>query len=946
MDKEIYASDQQAVFSLLGTSAGGLDSKIAGERLEEYGENVLEKKRAVPLWKKIGAQFTHLLALLLWAAGIFAIFSDQVPLGIACFLVIVINAAFSFWQEFRAERAVESLAKILPRKARVMRDGEELEIDAEKLVPGDVIIFEAGNNVSADARLVEAMEMRVDNSALTGESEPQIRRSEGIDVEQAGLADLPNLVFAGTSIATGSGKALVYATGMNTEIGKIASLTQGVKEEKSPLQIELGNVSKVIAAIAITVGLIFFLLGLFIVHLSRSAAFIFAIGLIVANVPEGLLPTVSLALAMGTQRMAKRHALIKKLSSVETLGSTTVICTDKTGTLTTNEMTVREVWVDGRVFHVSGVGYEPVGDFACEGKKCSGSEFDAIRELMRVASFCNNSRLLPPRPPDNEKWSILGDPTEAALLVVATKVGFEYEQELRSHPRRYELPFDSRRKMMTTVNRVSGQEVEAFVKGAPMETLKLCRSIWSPEGVRPLTDDDRARISAQNDDYARDALRVLGFAYRDLGTEQKHYEVEETEQDLVFVGLAAMLDPPRTEVEEALDKCRTAGIRVIMITGDYGVTAESIARRIRMVSGPNVRVVSGVEIDEMTEDDLKAVLDEPELIFARVSPEHKMRVAQALKAKGEIVAMTGDGVNDAPALKAADIGVAMGIVGTDVAREAAEMILTDDNFASIVSAVEEGRAVYDNIRRFITYIITHNIAEAIPYLLYVIIRIPLPLLVMQILAIDLGSDLIPALALGTEKPEPDVMTRPPRSQKERLLNKNVIARAYGFLGLIEGAACMAAYFFVFYLAGWHASSGVAGMNKLAFLDPKHLHVTHVYMMATTACFAGIVITQMGNGFSCRSNRESIFKIGFFTNTFYLWGLVSEISVLLVLIYVPGLSDIFGTAPLSGYVWLFMLIGPVVILFAEEGRKAIVRRIERRRVSAEEAVSGNLEKEAA
>src|SRR5450759_3615336 len=383
MDKEIYASDQQAVFSLLGTSAGGLDSKIAGERHEEYGETVLEKKRAVPLWKKIGAQFTHLLALLLWAAGIFAIYSDQWPLGIACFLVIVINAAFSFWQEFRAERAVESLAKILPRKARVMRNGEELEIDAEKLVPGDVIIFEAGNNVSADARLVEAMEMRVDNSALTGESEPQIRRSEGIDVEQAGLADLPNLVFAGTSIATGSGKALVYATGMNTEIGKIASLTQGVKEEKSPLQIELGNVSKVIAAIAITVGLIFFLLGLFIVHLSRSAAFIFAIGLIVANVPEGLLPTVSLALAMGTQRMAKRHALIKKLSSVETLGSTTVICTDKTGTLTTNEMTVREVWVAGRAIHVGGVGYEPSGDFTRDGGPISGEYRESIEKLAR-----------------------------------------------------------------------------------------------------------------------------------------------------------------------------------------------------------------------------------------------------------------------------------------------------------------------------------------------------------------------------------------------------------------------------------------------------------------------------------------------------------------------------------------------------------------------------------
>jgi Ca2+-transporting ATPase len=359
MDKEVYSSDEQEVYSFLGTSKEGLDPGTASERLEEYGENVLEKKRAVPLWRKIVAQFTHLLAILLWAAGVFAILSDQVPLGIACFLVIVINAAFSFWQEFRAERAVESLEKILPRKARVMRGGDEQEIDADLLVPGDVIIFEAGNNVSADARVVEAMEMRVDNSALTGESEPQIRRSEALDAEGAALADLPNLVFAGTSVTTGSGRALVYATGMRTEIGKIASLTQGVKEEKSPLQIELGNVSKVIAGIAISVGLIFFLLGYFVVGLGRSASFIFAIGLIVANVPEGLLPTVSLALAMGTQRMAKRNALIKKLSSVETLGSTTVICTDKTGTLTTNEMTVRELWVDGKVFHVTGVGYEP-----------------------------------------------------------------------------------------------------------------------------------------------------------------------------------------------------------------------------------------------------------------------------------------------------------------------------------------------------------------------------------------------------------------------------------------------------------------------------------------------------------------------------------------------------------------------------------------------------------
>jgi P-type Ca2+ transporter type 2C len=926
MDKAIYSTGEQGVYELLETSEKGLRPDEAARRLSEHGLNVLDKKAAVPLWRRALAQFTHLLAILLWVAGILAIVSDSVPLGIACFAVIFINAGFSFWQEFKAEKAIESLAKILPKKARVVRDGVDEEIDADTLVPGDMVLLEAGNNISADSRLIQAMEMRVDNSALTGESEPQIRRSEAVDVEQAALADLPNLVFAGTSVATGSGTAVVYATGMGTEIGKIAGLTQAVKEEPSPLQKELAKVARIIAAIAITVGIIFFLLGYFVVKLKGSEPYIFAIGLIIANVPEGLLPTVSLALAMGTQRMARRHALIKKLSSVETLGSTTVICTDKTGTLTTNEMTVRELWVAGRQIEVGGTGYDPAGDFTAAGERLSEEDNMALRQLMRVASFCNNSRLLPPGP-EKEKWTILGDPTEACLLVVAKKAGFDYEAELLSQPRRYELPFDSRRKRMTTVNKVDAG-VQAFVKGAPTEVVNLCTQVWEPGGVRPLTDSDRELLAKQNDDYARQALRVIGFAYRDLGPEQKHYETQETERDLVFVGLAAMMDPPRQEVADALDKCRHAGIRVIMITGDYGVTAESIARRIRLVRGHDVRVITGVEIDAMDEGQLEDLLKLPDIIFARVSPEHKMRVALALKALGEVVAMTGDGVNDAPALKAADIGVAMGVTGTDVAREAAEMILTDDNFASIVSAVEEGRAVYDNIRRFLKYILTHNIAEAIPYLLFVILRIPLPILVMQILAIDLGSDLIPALALGTEAPEPDVMDRPPRSSSERLLNARVIALVYGWLGIIEGAACMSAYFLVYYMNGWRFSQGASAMAHVgggAGASPSG----HIYIMATSACFAAIVITQIGNGFACRSTTESIFKIGFFTNTFYLWGIVCELGVVLALFYVPFLQDIFGTAPVSGYVWLFMFIWPVVILSAEEGRKAVIRAMKRR-----------------
>jgi P-type Ca2+ transporter type 2C len=921
MDKAIYSTGEQEVFELLETSDKGLRPDEAARRLSRYGNNVLEKKAAVPLWRKILSQFTHLLAILLWVAGIMALLSDSVPLGIACFAVIFINAAFSFWQEFKAEKAIESLARILPKKARVLREGAEEEIEAETLVPGDVMLLETGNSISADARLVQTMEMTVDNSALTGESEPQIRRSEALYANGQALADLPNLVFAGTSVAGGSGTAVVYATGMNTEIGKIASLTQAVVEELSPLQKELAKLARIIAAIAVTVGVIFFLLGFFVVGLKGKEAYIFAIGLIIANVPEGLLPTVSLALAMGTQRMAGRHALIKKLSSVETLGSTTVICTDKTGTLTTNEMTVRQVWIADRKIEVSGAGYEPVGEFSTEQNPLSSEDRGALEKLLRIASLCNNSKLVPPGP-DKDKWTILGDPTEACLLVVARKAGFDYEAEVKSQPRRYELPFDSRRKMMTTIHKMDG-EVQALIKGAPMEVLNLCTKLYEPGGVREITEEDRRSIAGLNDDYARQALRVLGFAYRDLGAEQRHYETGETEKEMVFVGLAGMLDPPRPEVEEALEKCRHAGIRVIMITGDYGVTAESIARRIRLVRGRDVRVITGTEIDGMTEDQLKEGLREQNIIFARVSPEHKMRVANALKSVGEIVAMTGDGVNDAPALKAADIGVAMGITGTDVAREAAEMILTDDNFSSIVSAVEEGRAVYDNIKRFLRYILTHNIAEAIPYLLFVLLGIPLPLLVMQILAIDLGSDLVPALALGSEAPEPDVMDRPPRAANERLLNARMVAQVYGWLGIIEGAACMSAYLLVYLMNGWRFSQGAAAMPDKG----------PVYVMATSACFAAIVVTQIGNGFACRSTTESIFKIGFFSNTFYLWGILCELGVVLALFYVPFLQDIFGTKPISGYVWLFLFIWPVVILFAEEGRKAVVRAIKRREQDA-------------
>jgi magnesium-transporting ATPase (P-type) len=924
MEEAIYTTPEDGVFDLLESTPQGLRYDEAARRLDIEGRNVLEKKRGTPLWRKLLSNFFHFFAILLWVAAVLSFVAGMPELGYACIAVVVINAFFTFWQEFKAEKAIESLQKILPRKVRVVRDGEEQEIEAEDLVPGDLVILEAGNSISADARLVQVSEMRVNNSALTGESEPQSRRSEALSTVNAALADLSNLVFAGTSVAAGSGKAVVYSTGMKTEIGKIAGLTQEVKEEPSPLQKEMGKITKILAVIATSLGVLFFCLGAFVMHMGQAASFMFGIGIIVANVPEGLLPTVTLALAMGTQRMAKRHALIKKLSSVETLGCTTVICTDKTGTLTTNEMTVREMWVADRDIVIGGVGYAPVGEFSVDGHPLTEDDTAAMLKLLRIASFCNNSKLLRPEE-EQEQWRILGDPTEAALLVAAQKFKYDYETELRVFPRQYELPFDSRRKRMTTTHKVE-MGVEALVKGAPMEVLNLCTRTWEPGGVRDITEQDKAKIADMNDRYATQALRVLGFAYRELEQEQKHYEIDELEKDLTFVGLAAMMDPPRPEVEQAIVECRTAGIRVIMITGDYGVTAESIARRIGLVRGRRVRVVTGPDIEEMSDEALGAALDEPEVLFARVAPEHKMRIALVLKSRGEIVAMTGDGVNDAPALKAADIGVAMGIAGTDVAKDAAEMILTDDNFASIVNAIEEGRAVYDNIKRFVTYILASNIPEIYPFLLFVIAKVPLPLTVMQILAVDLGTDLVPALALGTEAPEPGIMHRPPRSQNERLLSFRLMVRAYGFLGPIEGICCLAAFFLVYWLAGWRPAMGIAAMEA---------SFSAVYVMATTACFGTIVTTQIGNGFACRTERESLFKVGVTTNRFYLVGILSELTILIIFIYLPPFKELFGFQAIGGWVWLFMFAMAPLPLVADEIRKYFVRRHVRAKARNEE-----------
>jgi len=877
------------------------------------------------MWMRFGAHLVNMFALLLWVATVLSFLSDQAALGFAIIAVILLNAVFAFVQEYRAEKAIEALRNMLPPKAKVIRDGQMHEIEARALVPGDVMVVEEGDLISADARLVYSAELRVDNSALTGEVDPVVRRADVLCVDPPSVTDVESFIFTGSTAVLGSGRAVVFATGMHTEFGKIAGLTQSVSERLSPLQKNISRLSRLISIIAVSLGIFFFAISKIFVGMETLGAVVFAIGIIVANVPEGLLPTLTMALSVAAQRMAKRNVLVKKLSSVETLGSTTVICTDKTGTLTANQMTVREVWLPGLPVQVDGVGYAPQGAFTLEGKPIAGDAKTRLEDCLAAAVLCNNARLKAPVE-GSDVWTILGDPTEAAMLVSAAKAGFDIEELETERPRRYEFPFDSSRKRMTVVCEVGGGLI-AYVKGAPKETIDLCTHIKTADGLRLITDDDRVEALEANDRLASEALRVIAVAERPVASGEDAQDVAVMESGLTLLGLEAMQDPPRPEVIGAVAECHTAGIRIIMITGDYGLTAEAIARKIGIITSPTARVVTGAMLETMDDAALQEALG-GEVVFARVVPEHKMRIAQTLQSMHEVVAMTGDGVNDAPALKAADIGIAMGKAGTDVAREAADMILTDDNFASIVAAVEEGRAIFDNIRRFLTYFQTSNVAEMFPFLAMIFLHIPLPLTLLQILTIDLLTDQVPALALGLEQPEPGVMERPPKRPGEPILTGGMIVKAYLFLGPLAAGIGLFGFFYRYREAGWHWGDW-AGMAAFGAGPSGALPATGIYMAATTMTLTGIVMAQVGNGFAMRTHRQSILKVGFFSNRLRWWGLGAELLGIAALMYVPWLQEIFSTAPLNLHEWMILAMFAPALLVADEIRKYFLRRTTRR-----------------
>ena len=875
------------VLKSLRTSETGLTYSEAARRRIEHGANAVEEAKGEPLALRLFHAFGNFFAIILWVAAALAFFAERAQpgqgmatLGAAILGVILVNGAFSFWQEAKAEHALRELSRLLPRSVKVVRGGQEQSLPAEELVPGDVILVAEGDDVPADARLVEAHHMRVVEAAMTGETAPRDRdanESAAVDPAQA-----TNMIFAGTQVVSGRGRAVVVAIGMRTELGKIATLTQGAGQPLSPLQREIVRLSRTLAIVATALGVGFFVIGRAL-KIPFWDSFLFGIGILVANVPEGLLPTVTLALAMASQRMAKRNVLIRHLPSVEALGSATVICTDKTGTLTQNKMELVSAYVAGRRVDVANFTAASLGD-----------------SLLRGALACHSLGEVK----DGTGKHLTGDPMEIALVTVARGLTKAAVPE-----RLDEVPFDPDRKRLTVlVGRVGGAEIHT--KGAVETVLPLCAAIEEASGVRAITMADCERVVAAQDAMARRGLRVLAFARRDVEGDAAG-GLESLEHGLTLSGLVGLYDPPRPEVPDAVRRCRLAGIRTIMVTGDHPTTAVAIGREIKLITTEDPVIVTGPELAKLGDPELGLLLDAEEILFARTKPEQKMRIVEALQRKKHVVAVTGDGVNDAPALKRADIGIAMGKSGTDVARGAADIVLADDNFASIVAGIEEGRAVFANIRKFLTYILTSNVPELVPYLAFVLLKIPLPLTVVQILAVDLGTDMLPALALGMEPPDPTIMDRPPRRRDERLLDGRTLVRAYLFLGFFESVAALAGFFFVLWASGWKY-----GETTVA---------TPLYREATAATFAGIVMAQVANVFLCRSETVSAFAVPLLRNRWLWAGLLTELSLLAFIVFTPWGQALFGTAPVRPGAWLFILPFVVGMFGAEELRKLVARR---------------------
>ncbi|MDO8541497.1 MAG: cation-translocating P-type ATPase [Opitutaceae bacterium] len=828
-----HSQSADDVLAKLGSSAAGLSAEEAARRLSADGPNELKEGRRISPWQILLGQFKSLIIWILIGAGVISgVLGERID-AIAILAIVVLNAVIGFYQEFNAEKSIAALKKMTAPQANVRRDGQVASIPASGIVVGDILALEAGDLVAADARLLAAASLKCIESALTGESEAETKRPATLAPADVALGDRENMVFMGTSVAAGTGQAVVVATAMQTELGRIATLIEEAgAEERTPLEKKLESFGRVLVWAALGIVALLFGLGL-LRGTPPFELFMTSVSLAVAAVPEGLPAVVTVALSLGVLRMARRRALVRKLAAVETLGSTTVICTDKTGTLTVGEMTVRALHVAGRTYEVTGEGYGPDGEVRFEGRKLEAPDVAPLLELATVLLGCNNAHLVQ----EGGAWKTVGDPTEGALLAAGRKAGGDRERIENEWPKHHEIPFDSDRKLSAVIRRMKDGTLRAFINGAPDVLLARCTNLYTSTGIRPLTDEDRKHIVAQNTAMAQQALRVLGSAWRDLdNASPADLTADAVEHDLVFAGLTGMHDPPRPEAKEAVARCRAAGIRVVMITGDHPHTATAIARGIGIASADDA-AVAGIELDKMSDDELRQRA--PRIaVYARVTAEHKLRIIRAWKANDAVVAMTGDGVNDAPAIKGADIGIAMGKAGTEVTKQASDMIVTDDNFASIVAAVEEGRGIYDNIRKTLQYLLAGNTGELLLMTVCVILGLPAPLLPIHLLWINLVTDGLPALCLATDPIDSDVMKRRPRRRSERITDRR-------FLGSMLLTGCL-----------------TAGVSFAVYL---HVLKTQTPETARTYAFAVLVFAELLRAFGARSETKPVWRIPLFTN---------------------------------------------------------------------------------
>jgi len=910
MGKEIYNLTLDEVLRKFSAHPGGLSAGEAAKRLKEYGPNKIEKKRKFRRLKILLHQFNDALVwILLVAAGLAFIFRE--PRDVTIILIIVfLNAAIGFFQEWKAERIMDRIQKFVSDKATVFRNGQKKEIDAAEIVSGDVFFVSSGDNVPADGYILESYNFHTNSFVFTGESKPEKKESKLISEKNLSIADIPNMVFTGEQVTMGEARIVVTGTGIRTELGKIADLATEVREELTPLQRKMRTLGKDVAILAVGIAAVVLLAG-GIQHFSWYQNFLFALAVAVSVVPEGLPAALSVALSLGMRRLLKANVLVKKLIAVETLGSVNIICTDKTGTITKNELMITKIVLDEKEIEVSGVGYEPEGNFLFGGKKVDPKEIKNLELILKIGALCNDASLIQ----EGESYKIIGDPTEGALVVTSRKFNSDEKYFGAGERKIGENPFESERMRMSVIYG-ENQEIFSYVKGSPDILLGLSPKKLTEEGISPFSDVEKKRTKEIYDKMSASALRVLAFAYRPIeisnfnGTSPQKISIDDAEKDLIWVGMMAMIDPPRADVSKAIGDCQQSGIRVIMITGDYEVTARAIAQNVGLIKNEKLTdklVINGKELNTLSDKDILGRIKKGVNVFARITPEQKLRIASVLKKSGAVIAMTGDGVNDAPALKKADIGVAMGKIGTDVSKEASDMILLDDDFASIVNGIKEGRTIYQNIRKFVYYVFSSNASEFLTVIFGTLLFIPAPITAVQILAIDLGTDVFPSLALGVEPAEAGNMKRKPFNSKERLIGSFGFWRLV-YVGTIMAAGAIIAFIWSMKRGGWHFGQKIDFNSAL-------------YIKSTAATYAVLAMTQMANLMQARSEKLSVFKIGFFKNKWLIGSIFISVGMLLSFMYFPFFQKYLHMAPIDFWDWIVVAGATLAVFLFEEARKA-------------------------